>query len=234
MKWQDRWTTAIVLLGLSTLTGAEVQATTVLAVPLEQMTAEAEVVVHARVGAQQVTWDQDHTRILTLTSIEVIEGIKGARKGDLLTIYQVAGTLDGVTFRIPGALDFAPGDEMVFFAQRFEDKIVSYGMGLGKYRVQGQGPDKVVMPEFGDVTFVKRDSDGSYVPGGAPPEVVLPLAAFLSRLRTELEHPTWQPTPRLRTRAHPDSNGAGGMNRAGPASARQRVPDAPSGKGGAR
>ena len=48
------------------------QATTVIAVPLERMTQESEVIVHARVGAQQVTWDAGHQRILTLTTILII------------------------------------------------------------------------------------------------------------------------------------------------------------------
>ena len=165
------------------LLAAPVLATQVYAVGLEQMTAESDVVVHARVGAQQVTWDKDHRRVLTLTSIEVIDAVKGARKGEVLTIYQVGGTLDGLTYRIVGALQFAPGEQFVFFAKRFEDKIVSYGMGLGKYAVVDRGGSPFVEPVYGDVAFVKRTADGRLAPDTPPAATSQPLNTFLQRVR---------------------------------------------------
>jgi len=162
------------------------QATTVIAVPLERMTDESEVIVHARVGTQQVTWDEHHARILTLTTIEVIEAVRGASKGDVLTIYQVGGSLDGYTFKIPGALRFEPGEEMVFFAMRFEDKLVSYGMGLGKYHVDEHDGDKLVWPEYGSVVFVERKPDGSVAPGPPPEMRARSLDELLTLLRQQI------------------------------------------------
>jgi hypothetical protein len=176
------WTALAVMAALA----LPARATTVVAVPLERMTDEAEVIVHARVGAQQVTWDEGHRRILTLTTIEVIEAVKGAAKGDLLTIYQVGGTLDGYTFKIPGALRFVPGEEMVFFAMRFEDKLVSYGMGLGKYHVDEHEGDKLAWPEYGSVVFVERKPDGSVAPGPPPEMRARPLPELLDLLRRRL------------------------------------------------
>lgn len=159
------------------------KATRVMAVPLKQMTEESQVVVHARVGQQQVRWDKNHSRILTLTTIEVIDAVKGAQKGDVLTIYQVGGTLDGITYKIPGALNFVPGEEMVFFAVRFQDMIVSYGMGLGKYHVSDDGSSKTVKPEYGDVSFVQRGAEGEFVPATRPDSQPSKLSAFLRNLK---------------------------------------------------
>ena len=169
----------VVFLLLST----EVQATRVMAIPLKQMAIDSDIVVYARVGHQQLQWDKTHSRVLTLTTIEVIDVVKGAQKGDVLTIYQVGGSLDGVTYKIPGALRFVPGEQMVFFAERYQDMIVSYGMGLGKYRVSDAGGHKTVMPEYGDVAFVQRGPEGEFVPAPRPDNKVQNLADFLRELR---------------------------------------------------
>lgn len=174
---------AVSALGASMTIAAPAAATVVQAVPLERMTHESDVIVHARVGGQQVTWDKDHRRVLTLTTIEVLDAVKGASKGDRLTIYQVGGTLDGVTYRIVGALQFAPGEQMVFFAKRFEDKLVSYGMGLGKYAVTERDGKLQVAPVYGDVAFVKRAADGTIVSDAPPAASARPLTAFLRDLR---------------------------------------------------
>jgi hypothetical protein len=146
------------------------------------MARESDVVVRARVDSQQVVWDERQVRVLTLTSIDVIDGIKGCSKGERLTIYQVGGTLDGVTFDVPGALRFAPGEEMVFFAKRFKGQIASYGMGLGKFRVVEQDGRRVVMPEYGDVAFAKGATDRRTVTE-MPPATAEPLTQFIQRIR---------------------------------------------------
>ncbi|MBN2360168.1 MAG: hypothetical protein JXR83_12020 [Deltaproteobacteria bacterium] len=173
----------LVAVAIGLLAAAPAAATQVFAVGLEQMAAESDVVVRARAGAQQVTWDKDRRRVLTLTTIEVIEAVKGARRGELLTIYQVGGTLDGITFRIPGALQFAPGEQFILFAKRFEDKVVSYGMGLGKYALVERDGRLFVEPSYGDVAFVKRTADGALVPDAPPDLSARPLADFMRRLR---------------------------------------------------
>lgn len=156
-------------------------ATQVFYVPPELMAQEADVVAHALVRDQQVRWDAQHQRILTLTTIEVLDGLKGARKGDRHTIYQVGGTLDGATFHIPGALTFTPGEQMLFFAMRYEQQLVSYGMGLGKYLVTEVNGERFVHPQFGDVSFVRATPDG-WVPTAAPPAGSEPYGKFVARI----------------------------------------------------
>jgi hypothetical protein len=183
MRWHMRELGSGLLVAVTMVLTAPTLASVVMQVSLEQMTTESDVVVYARVGEQRVTWDEDHARILTLTTIEVIDAIKGAHKGDLLTIYQVGGTLDGITYRIAGALQFAPGEELVFFAQRFKDKIVSYGMGLGKYAVVKRDGRPWVEPNFGDVTFVKRGANGELLPDSPPDSSAQLLSTFMQRVR---------------------------------------------------
>jgi len=180
-----RWTYLALSCAVA-LVATAAQATMVVAVPQQRMTREAEVIVHARVGDQRVTWDEKRVRVLTITTIEVIEAVKGARKGDVLEIYQVGGTLDGVTFKIAGALEFKPGQEMILFAMRYEQRLVSYGMGLGKYRVEGPAGAQTVVPEYGNVAFVKPAADGQLIHDEVPDTSPRALAAFLAELRQTL------------------------------------------------
>jgi len=159
-------------------------ATQVFPVGLETMTRESAVIARARVEDQIVRWDQGHQRILTLTQIRVLDGLKGTRKGAVHTVYQVGGTLDGVTFRIPGAITLRKGEEIVLFAARFGQMLVSYGMGLGKYVVITQGSQRLVTPEFGDVAFVKRDSNGGLTPTPRPDNTLETLSTFIGRIHS--------------------------------------------------
>ncbi len=173
------WTAAAVL-----CLAGPAWATVVRPVKLSQMTAEAEVIVHGRVGAQEVTREPETGRILTFTFIEVIEAVKGAKAGDLLTLYQVGGALHGVTAVIPGASRFAPGEEIVLFAMRFRGRVVTYGIGLGKYVVHERNGMKTVAPEYGDVSFATPSSQG-LAPAAPPDALERPLKDFLIMLRAQ-------------------------------------------------
>ena len=159
------------------------QATTVINVPLEQMAKESTVIVHGRVEAQQVVQEAGSDRILTLTAVEVLTEVKGLKKNDIVTIYQVGGTLDGQTLHVSGALKFRKGEEFILFGVRFRDMIVSYGMGLGKYMVMKHSGDTFVLPEFGDVHRVEPDGKGGYQSANhkfPDPET---LDSFIERVR---------------------------------------------------
>jgi hypothetical protein len=158
------------------------QATMVLPASVDEMLLASDVVVVARVREQSVTWSKDHARILTITGIEVLQAVKGASRGDLLTIYQVGGTLDSMTYAIRGALHFEPGEEMVLFAKRFESMLVTYGLGQGKFVVRDIGGVKTALPEYGDVVFVQRLADGRLAPAAPPPSHPEPLGSFVERL----------------------------------------------------
>lgn len=173
----------VALAGAAAVLVTPTRATVVMQVPLERMAQEADVIVHARVGAQQVRWAEGRARILTLTDIEVLDAVKGATKGDVMTIYQVDGTLDGITYKIPGIVRFKPGEEIVLFAMRFEDKLVTFGVGLGKYVVARDGDDALVFPELGLSSYVKRTADGRLVETAPVLEPPQTLESFLDQVR---------------------------------------------------
>lgn len=159
-------------------------ATLLLPVSLRQMAAESEVIVRAMVRDRAVTWDERHERILTRSRLEVLDPIKGAEPGEVLTLYQVGGELDGVIMPISGGLAFEPGEHVLLFAMRFGREVVTYGVGLGKYRVTSLGREPAVVAAYGEVVFV---DPVTLRPGAAPPDgPAQPLDRFLARVRAAI------------------------------------------------
>ena len=159
------------------------QGTTVINVPLEQMTKESTVIFHGRVEAQQVVQEVGTDRILTLTAVEVLSEVKGLKKNEVVTIYQVGGTLDGQTLHVSGAVKFRKGEEFILFGVRFRDMIVTYGMGLGKYMVMKETDGTVVLPEFGNVHRVEPDGKGGFKSANHKFPNPEDLESFLKRVR---------------------------------------------------
>lgn len=118
------------------------KATVVRIEPLTQMVENADVIAYVVVGDKSTRTDASG-RTIQLSSVEVIKGIKGARTGEVLTIYQVAG--------IVGQSRVEFGEEMVLFGMRFGELVVSYGVGLGKFRILRDGHQTPVLEDLHDV-----------------------------------------------------------------------------------
>lgn len=157
-------------------------ATVVVLHSLEEMSRRSEVIVHARVADQRVERQAD-VGIVTLTDIEVIDGLKGAKAGDVLTIYQVGGSLDGENAWISGAHRHRVGDEMVFFAVRHKERVVSYGVGLGKFLVGRDGTLPSVTEDLGDVAVMEKGADGELRYTSPVPRTAPSLDAFKEHVR---------------------------------------------------
>ena len=143
---------------------------------LEEMSQRADVIAHVRV-AEQVTEKIDG-RIATYTGIEVIEGFKGAIKGETFRIYQMGGTFEGQTTKIAGAYTHKLGEEMVLFAMRHRGNLVSYGVGVGKFKVEYDGALQKVVEEIGDVVALRHKKDGTQYFETPTPREALALKDF--------------------------------------------------------
>lgn len=133
----------------------EAQATVGVVHDLATMTRRSEVVVQAKVVKQTVTQDAKG-RIITLSTLRVQDGLKGSRAGQELTLYQVGGELNGRVMRLQGASVYRPGEEIVLFAAPFQDKIVSYGLGLGKFNIVKDHSGTQVIEDIHDIEVVQR------------------------------------------------------------------------------
>jgi hypothetical protein len=164
------------------------RATVVVIPTLEEMTHRSDVVVHAVV--RDVVVEEDSPgRLVTRTALEVLDGIAGAKSGDVLTVFQVGGQKDGRVAWVAGAHHFVVGEELVVFAVRPEGlggQIVPYGIGFSLFSVVDGIDGKHIEEIAGDVVQLKKDSDGSEKMAAVEPRRFASLDGFKSLLRSIL------------------------------------------------
>lgn len=165
-------TLAALVLGAMLVASPAVQATTVLEVPLSQMARDSAMVVRARVLSQQTAWSDDGPRIITRTTLQVIDALKGAPMSHVV-LQQVGGTLDGITVRIPGDAVLTPGEDVVVFLERHPDGSGDYvlaAMSFAKFRVVPTESGPIVVRDLSGLALAGVDSDGIIRPrpGTAP------------------------------------------------------------------
>jgi hypothetical protein len=178
---------ALIALGGVTLGALPASATVVVLHSIEKMTQNADVIVHARVGDSRVTREQGRT--VTLTEIEVLDGYKGAKPGDVLTIYQVGGVWEGQRTEVIGAYAWTAGEEIVLFAVNHTGgRIVTYGVGVGRYHVERDGVGVEVVPSYGDVAVMRQAQGGANSMGPPPTPVARPLSALKADVMTAMQH----------------------------------------------
>jgi hypothetical protein len=139
-------------------TATEARATVVVLHSLEEMSRRADVVVHARVGDVRVVEREGH--IATVVDIEVIDGWKGAKAGDLTRVYQLGGVLGARRELVVGVHTWQVGEEIVLFAMRYQDGLISYGIGVGKRVIDRSSGEPMVVEVFGDVSAMERAPEG--------------------------------------------------------------------------
>lgn len=171
---------------VSALLAVAPAAATVVVVPtMEEMTHRSDVVVHCVVREVAVEEDKPG-RLVTLTSLEVLDGIAGAKAGDLLTLFQVGGEKDGRVAWIAGAHHFVVGEELVVFAVQppaLNGRIVPYGIGFSVFAVKDGVDGKHVEEIGGDVVQLQRTADGASKMSSVQPRRFESLDSFKAMLR---------------------------------------------------
>jgi len=117
---------------------------------LHTMTKGSDIVIQGYVGDQKVEKDE-LGRLITLTDVEVIDGLYGKKTGDVITIYQVGGEKDGVSMPILAGQQYKIGQEIFLFGLRLGDTFVSYGAGQGKLDVRYDHGEEMVVEDLGTV-----------------------------------------------------------------------------------
>ncbi len=146
--------------------GAPLVASATVIVPrtIEEMSRDANRVVHGRVVSSQASWDEQHQRIFTLTEIEVLDQIHGPTDAPKrVTVRTLGGEVGKVGMKVAGTEKFAPNEEVLVFLRR--DPVVTnafqvVGMSQGKYSIEQDASGKrVAVPSTEGLAFVKRDND---------------------------------------------------------------------------
>lgn len=124
---------------------------------LQTMAKRSDIVAHGYVGDKRVKKD-DLGRIITLTDIEVIDGLHGAKTGQIITFYQVGGEKDGLVMPLMGGHVYNVGQELIVFGLSLGDSFVSYGAGQGKLDITIERGQEIVREDLGDVHAVNKYS----------------------------------------------------------------------------
>ncbi len=169
---------------------APARATVVVVPTLEELTHRSDVVIHA-VVREVVTIKDEQKRLITVNSLEVVDGIAGAKIGDVVTVHQLGGRLGDEQAWIAGQHKFAVGEEIVFFGERLRkdpNVVVPYGIGFGIFEVI-EDVDGKHAHELGshDVSQLVRLPDGKAQMQAVTPRKFDDLNAFKALLRATLD-----------------------------------------------
>jgi hypothetical protein len=151
---------------------------------IQTMTKKSHLVIEAKVVSQKVIEDTKG-RIITLTTLQVKDGMKGAQAGQELTLYQVGGELNGRVMRLQGASVYRPGERVMLFAQPYHDKIVSYGLGLGKFKINSPKSEFQVTEDIQGLEIMTQEAGRKVITGPSPRKYTT-LKAFKDEIRKAL------------------------------------------------
>ncbi len=162
---------------------AAVHATVMVKLAQEQHLAQSELVVRVVVGPAATRWNEDETRILTLTRLEVREYLKGDGPTQL-TLRQFGGTLEGMTLTVPGDGHLRAGEEAVLFLRRGAGVVYLTAMAQSVYEVVATPQGPMVHRDLHDVEFAAPNERGALVASEAPEEPDQALGRFTELLRS--------------------------------------------------
>lgn len=179
--------------GVSASLPGSAEATIVKPLSIADMAKRADLVVHGTVVRQTASWNPEHTRIYTVTEIQVTEALKGAAvPGSIVPVRQLGGVADSIVQSIAGNARFAPAEELVIFLDKDETLPWHYviGMAQGKFSVTA-GAAPSVAQDLSDLAFIRPEPAGAPTAIGpaASPAGPAPLADFKTRIRAALAAP---------------------------------------------
>ncbi len=149
-----------ILMGLALLLAAPAGATIVKALSVKEMSTVADVIVVGEVVDQRTFWNDEKTRIYTVTRVRVSEALKGTSEGAEIEIRQIGGTLDGLTQSIVGNAKLAKGEEVLVFLDRDDQKPLHYviGMAQGKFSIDRSSGVARVVRSMEGLALAKTDA----------------------------------------------------------------------------
>lgn len=178
-----------------------VRATIVIVPSLEELTHRSEVIVQA-VVRDVVTLKDEQGRLITETSLEVLDGVAGAKAGDVVKVQQLGGALGDEQAWIAGNHRFRVLEEVVFFGVRLpKDRTIAipYGVGFGVFNVVDDVDGRhVIEIGSGDVSQLVTNTDGTTAMKPVTPRAFDSLDAFKLQLRAIRDGRNAAPLPQKR------------------------------------
>jgi hypothetical protein len=110
------------------------RATTVQRLTLDDMVSKAETIVIGRVINSQSAWTKDGKLILTQTTLEVQEGLKGTTR-KTVTVTTLGGRVGNAVLHVSGMPTFQLDETAVIFLERSSSYLTVLGLSQGKFSI---------------------------------------------------------------------------------------------------
>lgn len=156
-------------------------ATSVVAFSESELAARADVVVLASVVSSEVV--NTHGWVTTQTVLQVHQGIKGAREGDVVTVETPGGAMGNRRVVMAGAPSFRVGQLIVGFFERHDAVLRPIGLNYGIYNVGGASGWNAIR-NLDELHLVSHDK--APLPKGTVRINAESLNTLLDRLRGEV------------------------------------------------
>jgi hypothetical protein len=120
------------------LAAAMARATSLIPIPLDELSRRASVIVEARAADSWSAWNADHSRIFTFTRFEVARTLKGGA-GEEIVVRQMGGQVGHIIQRVSGVHYWLPGEERVLFLRPSEaggGAMSVVGLIQGDFRIR--------------------------------------------------------------------------------------------------
>lgn len=166
---------------------ARVEATTLLRMSVEDMTAASEAVVVGEVTDLKSSWNEAQTTIYTMVIFKVDQCLSGTC-GDTIMIKQRGGTVGEMTLQIPGMPKFSKGQKALLFLEPDPEGVPGFyyvvGMCQGIFDIQTDGQTgKLVAEQQGGAALAEVDADGVIRILGPQAPAKLPLVKLIKRIK---------------------------------------------------
>jgi hypothetical protein len=155
-------------------------ATTMVSMSMEQLTQASSDIVQGSVVKQVSEWNAIHTQIVTITTFEVSQTLKGSAPSSV-QVRQLGGTVGHMAVTVPGAVTFRPQGEYVLFLEPADDSTYHVvGMTQGACPVYRDAESKearvVLPPNLAQLQTLEG--------GGGNPVGTVPLGGFQKYVAT--------------------------------------------------
>lgn len=151
----------------------------------KDLAGQADAVVVGTVTASKAQWNEGKTKIFTLTTVKIIEAVKGDLKGEV-AVRTFGGEVDGLAQMVPGMPQFKKDEEVVLFLKNEDKAWHVVGLGQGKYVVlREKDKDPIVINKLEGLTLGKKDDKGGVaIDKDKPAPVQKPLKDFIAEIKS--------------------------------------------------
>jgi len=165
----------LLMIGLALAVTTPARSTTLIAMSVRQLTQASSDIVRAQAVRQASRWNQGHTQIITVTTCEVAQTLKG-HVPSTIEVEQPGGRVQNVGMLVPGTAALLPESEYVLFLETPAEGSMFrlVGMAQGALRIYQDASTHealVILP------FSQRQIQEE-VAGGGNPSGTVPLLGF--------------------------------------------------------